>query len=658
MAVSEPPPLITECPNCHTRFRVGESQLQIAHGRVRCGACLAVFAGVDHLLLDDETPTPELTGEGSMLESVLAELAEEEGGGEQVSGATAASSAREFELDALAAKRADTLDDANPAPQVTREPQRETAEPADWTEVSVDTAEFGPRVTLELAEREESSRFDEPEVVPDKSSRVTMEEALNDEDALRWWLEDELPGEMSEALDDDGMVVQLSQLDAVGGDESLDLRELIGASEDESARKLAALFEELTDESPSAENESAAANAEVVGSSDALDREEPGSTGDPTPAPETDLDGLLDELEAAGPLADEADLAERADEETANPGGTAGSAAEEEQPAEAGEPAAAERATDALQTAIDEAEPLVTRAVANGALGAKAAKAAKTAAAAEARAAADQLGESVALVEPPVPPPEKAEPPVPPPEKVEPPEKAEPPQSAEAPVPAPEPEDSQVPAAEPVSWNSASFPETPAELVSGITEELQAEVANEAADAEAEAAPGFAHYVAATRQWLSSPLALRTGTVLAFALLAGQVLYSQFDDWSKSAAMRPVYAGLCSVLGCTLPERRSVADLQSRKLAVRSHPDKPGTLLVDALIINEAEFPQPFPAIELQFMDLQQQTVGSYRLEPADYLDGELAGAVRLMAVRTPVHIDIEIADPGPRAVNYQLQFR
>ena len=47
-------PLVTQCPNCDTRFRVSESQLQIAAGRVRCGACLAVFEGTAHLLLDGE----------------------------------------------------------------------------------------------------------------------------------------------------------------------------------------------------------------------------------------------------------------------------------------------------------------------------------------------------------------------------------------------------------------------------------------------------------------------------------------------------------------------------------------------------------------------------------------------------------------------------
>ncbi|MBV1786930.1 zinc-ribbon and DUF3426 domain-containing protein [Marinobacterium sp. D7] len=36
-------PLITECPGCHSRFRVTEGQLNLAQGQVRCGACLLVF---------------------------------------------------------------------------------------------------------------------------------------------------------------------------------------------------------------------------------------------------------------------------------------------------------------------------------------------------------------------------------------------------------------------------------------------------------------------------------------------------------------------------------------------------------------------------------------------------------------------------------------
>ncbi|MYF29665.1 MAG: DUF3426 domain-containing protein [Gammaproteobacteria bacterium] len=43
--MSESAALISECPSCQTRFRVTEEQLAVADGRVRCGACLAVFDG-------------------------------------------------------------------------------------------------------------------------------------------------------------------------------------------------------------------------------------------------------------------------------------------------------------------------------------------------------------------------------------------------------------------------------------------------------------------------------------------------------------------------------------------------------------------------------------------------------------------------------------
>ena len=45
--MSESQLLIAECPSCRTRFRVTAEQLAVADGRVRCGACLAVFDGRD-----------------------------------------------------------------------------------------------------------------------------------------------------------------------------------------------------------------------------------------------------------------------------------------------------------------------------------------------------------------------------------------------------------------------------------------------------------------------------------------------------------------------------------------------------------------------------------------------------------------------------------
>jgi predicted Zn finger-like uncharacterized protein len=46
--------LVTECPSCHARFRVSMPQLEVAEGRVRCGACLTIFEGTRCLKRESE----------------------------------------------------------------------------------------------------------------------------------------------------------------------------------------------------------------------------------------------------------------------------------------------------------------------------------------------------------------------------------------------------------------------------------------------------------------------------------------------------------------------------------------------------------------------------------------------------------------------------
>ncbi|MEM8768592.1 MAG: DUF3426 domain-containing protein [Pseudomonadota bacterium] len=67
-------PLITRCPNCGTQFRVTENQLAVASGRVRCGACLTVFQGIDHLILDEEEGFSTGTEADAALDALLDEL--------------------------------------------------------------------------------------------------------------------------------------------------------------------------------------------------------------------------------------------------------------------------------------------------------------------------------------------------------------------------------------------------------------------------------------------------------------------------------------------------------------------------------------------------------------------------------------------------------
>ncbi|UUC49727.1 DUF3426 domain-containing protein [Pseudomonas citronellolis] len=144
--------------------------------------------------------------------------------------------------------------------------------------------------------------------------------------------------------------------------------------------------------------------------------------------------------------------------------------------------------------------------------------------------------------------------------------------------------------------------------------------------------------------------------LLALAGLGGQYVAYHFDELAREDAYRPWFAELCPQLGCTLPSKVDVEQIRSSNLVVRSHPDFSGALVVDAIIYNRASFSQPFPLLELRFADLNGQLIASRSFKPSEYLGGELAGRSE-MPPQTPIHVSLDILDPGPKAVNYSLSF-
>jgi len=147
------------------------------------------------------------------------------------------------------------------------------------------------------------------------------------------------------------------------------------------------------------------------------------------------------------------------------------------------------------------------------------------------------------------------------------------------------------------------------------------------------------------------------GIAAGLILLAAQVLWYRFDDWAVDPQWRAVYGPICSVVGCVLPEMRDTGLLKTRNLAVRSHPERPEQLRVSAVIVNEAEFAQPFPTLELRFTTVRGLLVAGRRFTPEEYLAGDAADMKRIPP-RTPVQIELAVDDPGPDAVNYFLGFR
>jgi len=156
--------------------------------------------------------------------------------------------------------------------------------------------------------------------------------------------------------------------------------------------------------------------------------------------------------------------------------------------------------------------------------------------------------------------------------------------------------------------------------------------------------------------WGKRLLWLGLSVVAALALM-GQYVGYHFDELARQDEYRPWFQQLCPTFGCTVPSKVDIDRIKSSNLVVRSHPDFNGALVVDAIIYNRAPFSQPFPLLELRFADINGHLIASRRFKPGEYLSGELAGGSE-MPPQTPIHIALDILDPGPKAVNYSLSFR
>jgi hypothetical protein len=144
------------------------------------------------------------------------------------------------------------------------------------------------------------------------------------------------------------------------------------------------------------------------------------------------------------------------------------------------------------------------------------------------------------------------------------------------------------------------------------------------------------------------------GCLLLLASVVAQVAWIKFDELSTQSPYRSYYAKACAILQCQLTDISDISQIRSTHLIVHSHPDEKGALIVDAIIANNADFKQPFPGINLIFLDIQGKPIASRAFQPKEYVKGELFGET-IMPARQSIQLSLSIVDPGDKAVNYRL---
>jgi len=148
-------------------------------------------------------------------------------------------------------------------------------------------------------------------------------------------------------------------------------------------------------------------------------------------------------------------------------------------------------------------------------------------------------------------------------------------------------------------------------------------------------------------------------TILNLSLLTvlcAQFAWYNYGKLAQYEELRPIYQKACELFKCQLPDLVDTTQIKSQNLIVRSHPTARKALIIDAVIVNQAPYEQPFPNMALYFSDLNNKIVAQRLFEPSEYLAGEVKEWTG-MPKGTPIHISLEILDPGNDAVNYKVGF-
>jgi predicted Zn finger-like uncharacterized protein len=143
--------------------------------------------------------------------------------------------------------------------------------------------------------------------------------------------------------------------------------------------------------------------------------------------------------------------------------------------------------------------------------------------------------------------------------------------------------------------------------------------------------------------------------ILLTLLMFAQLAWMQRDTYARMDQWRGIYEAVCDKIGCTLPNQVDLNNIRTSVL-VRDHKDTSlsDIYVVDVILTNKAPFKQAFPALILQYTDVNGKLIADQIFQPEEYLKGEMTG-VEQMPINTRIYVALAIKKPSPNAVNYQL---
>lgn len=153
------------------------------------------------------------------------------------------------------------------------------------------------------------------------------------------------------------------------------------------------------------------------------------------------------------------------------------------------------------------------------------------------------------------------------------------------------------------------------------------------------------------------PLAWAFGAVLALVALAAQSAhYFRTEIAALVPETRPFLVTACATLKCglKLPRRPKLMAIESSDLQAAGRRDN--VIVLNAVLRNQAQFAQEYPALELTLTDERDAAVARRVLMPADYLAGLPAEQItRGISAGADAPLRVYFDTGGLRAIGYRM---
>lgn len=149
---------------------------------------------------------------------------------------------------------------------------------------------------------------------------------------------------------------------------------------------------------------------------------------------------------------------------------------------------------------------------------------------------------------------------------------------------------------------------------------------------------------------------LFTGSLLILILLTlagGQLTWLGRDHLLQFPAGRQLLEQACGYIGCQLPPQRDPTNIAVVSRTISSHPRQENALMVMLTMRNQATFEQPYPLLELSFLDSSGHLIARRSFTPQEYRSSDSG----LIQPGIPESISLELQDPGNEVVGFKFDF-